>query len=163
MKVFQTISIILLLLLAGFVGYRLSSVGVYEEAKRRGFIDKESVAKAIDPISCKYEAFVTDVYDGDTVTVNFKLGLGVHVDGQKIRLYGIDAPELRGEEREAGLVTRDKLRELILNKQIVIDTHGDKKGKYGRWLGTITIDKDGQQVNVNEHLMQLGLAERYEE
>jgi len=74
---------------------------------------------------------------------------------QKIRLYGIDAPEVRGAEREDGLQTRDYLRNLLRGEDLVIQTYKDRTGKYGRWLGIIWID----DLNVNRHLVQMELAE----
>ena len=44
-----------------------------------------------------YKANVTSVYDGDTITADIDLGLGVFIKKQKLRLSRIDAPELRGE------------------------------------------------------------------
>ena len=95
-----------------------------------------------------YKAFVTDVYDGDTITCKIDLGFKINAYKQKIRLYGIDTPELRGEERERGLYYRDKLREKILNKDIILKTIKDKRGKYGRILGIIYLD----DLNINEWL-----------
>ena len=77
---------------------------------------------------------------------------------QKARLLGINTPEVRGKEREAGLVSRDRLRELIDGKDIIIVTHKDKGGKYGRLLATIFLDG----VNINQQLVDEGLAEVYD-
>ena len=77
---------------------------------------------------------------------------------QKARLLGINTPEARGKEREAGLVSRDRLRELIDGKDIIVATHKDKGGKYGRLLATIFLDG----VNVNQQLIDEGLAEVYD-
>jgi micrococcal nuclease len=105
----------------------------------------------------EYRAHVTKVYDGDTVTVDIDLGLGVWLRGQKIRLAGINTPELRGEEREYGLAARDALRELILDKEVVIKTYKDKQGKYGRWIADIYV---GSKF-INEWLLEEGFAEIY--
>jgi len=105
----------------------------------------------------EYSAFVTKVYDGDTITVDIDLGLGVWLRGQKIRLAGIDTPEIRGEERPEGLEARDVLRDMILDKAITLKTYKDKRGKYGRWLGDIHY---GSRF-VNEWLMENGYAEVY--
>ena len=51
----------------------------------------------------QYKAFVTKVYDGDTITVEIDLGFKTSVKGEKIRLSRINAPELRGSSRENGL------------------------------------------------------------
>ncbi|OQX95887.1 nuclease [candidate division KSB1 bacterium 4572_119] len=109
-----------------------------------------------------YRAYVTEVYDGDTCTVNIDLGLHVWQMDEKIRLARIDAPELRGEERPQGLVSRDFLRDLILDKNIILETIKDKKGKYGRYLGEIWIeDESGQFYNVNDRMVADGYAEPY--
>lgn len=102
-----------------------------------------------------YKADITAVYDGDTVTVDFDLGFGIKMHRQKIRLYGINAPEMRGKEKVAGKASRDALRELILGKEVTIQTFRDKKGKYGRWLGVISTT-DG--IDVNKWLVDEGHA-----
>ena len=108
-----------------------------------------------------YKAFVTGVYDGDSITVDIDLGFFMKMCNQKIRLYGIDTPEIRGEERPDGLVARNRLRELILNKEVIIKTYKDKAGKYGRWLGTIYLNDEGTWTNINQQLLAEGLATIY--
>lgn len=105
----------------------------------------------------KYKAKIISVYDGDTVTANISLGFNMWMLKQKIRLYGIDTPELRGEERADGLVAKARLEELVMNKEILLESHLDKSGKFGRWLGTLIVEG----VNVNQLLVDEGLAEDY--
>ena len=106
-----------------------------------------------------YEALVTAVYDADTITVDLNLGLSVVRKGLRLRLYGIDAPEVRGVERPEGLVARDFLRDLILDKKITVETIKDSTGKYGRYLANIWIKLGDGDVNINELLVQEGHAE----
>jgi len=107
-----------------------------------------------------YKANVTSVYDGDTCTVDIDLGMKSWIRGEKLRLYRINAPELRGDEREAGLVSRDFLRNQIDGKEIFISTSKDKKGKYGRYLAEIWLkDDQGQWININDLMVQTGHAE----
>lgn len=113
----------------------------------------------------KYNAFVVDVYDGDTITCDIELGFGVKLHNQKVRLYGINTPELRGDTYQAGIAARDYLREQILNKKVIIKTienkktnpDCDKKGKYGRWLGVIYYN----EKNINELMIEKGYAKIY--
>ena len=84
-----------------------------------------------------YKAKVVSVYDGDTCTVDIDLGLKTWVRGEKLRLSRINTPELRGDEREMGLLARDYLRNLIDGKDILLQTIADKEGKFGRYLAEI--------------------------
>jgi|TARA_R100000081_G_C4811193_1_gene171276 micrococcal nuclease len=102
----------------------------------------------------EYNATVVKVYDGDTITVDIDLGFGIVLRKQKIRLYGVNTPEVRGEEKELGKKVRDLLREKILGETIIVKTIKDKKGKYGRWLGTIF----HQEENINDWLLNEGHA-----
>jgi micrococcal nuclease len=111
-----------------------------------------------------YKAKVVSVYDADTIRVHIDLGFGTEIrglfgKGVAIRLYGINAPEIRGEEREQGIISRDKLRELILDKEITINTLKDKTGKYGRYLG-ILYTEDG--TNINDWLVLNGYAKYHD-
>lgn len=101
-----------------------------------------------------YKANVTKVYDGDTITCDIDCGFGVVLMKQKIRLYGLNAPEVRGDSKEQGIVSRDKLRDRILNKEIRLKTIKDKKGKYGRYIATVYLDTE----NINDWLVENNLA-----
>jgi micrococcal nuclease len=105
----------------------------------------------------EYKATVTKVYDGDTITVDFDLGFGILIRKQKIRLYGINTPEVRGTEKSEGIISRDALRERILGKVVTIKTFRDKKGKYGRWLGEVFVEEE----NINQWLITEGYAKEY--
>lgn len=103
-----------------------------------------------------YKAHIKDVYDGDTVTAVVDLGF-LHYQEMKLRLYGIDTPELRGAEREQGIVVRDIVREMILDKEVEIHSYKDKQGKYGRYLATIIVDG----LDLNQWLVDNGHATVY--
>lgn len=106
-----------------------------------------------------YKAVVKSVYDGDTCTVDIDLGLHTWVKDEKLRLYRINAPEVTGRQKSAGIKSRDFLRNLILDKTVFIQTIKDKKEKYGRYLAEIWIkDEKGNVINVNDHLVALGFA-----
>lgn len=104
-----------------------------------------------------YNAHVVSVYDGDTITVDIDLGFDVNMRSLKIRLFGINAPEVRGVSRTEGLLSRDALRARILDKDIVIRTIRDKQEKYGRWLGLIELDGE----NINDWLVKNNYAVVY--
>lgn len=106
----------------------------------------------------EYKAIVTKVYDGDTITVDIELGFGVFLNKQSLRLAYIDTPEVRGEEKPEGIIARDRVRELILGKEITIKTYKDAKGKYGRWIAEVFYDN--KIMSLNEQLINEGLAEK---
>ena len=105
-----------------------------------------------------YNAYVVSVYDGDTVTVILDMGMGVQKKA-KCRLYGIDTPEMRGKtvrEKTAAKVARDRVRELILEKTVLIQSVA-KPDKYGRLLVKIWMG----DVYLNDLLIEEGLARPY--
>jgi micrococcal nuclease len=106
-----------------------------------------------------YRAVVISVYDGDTCTVDIDLGLNTWIRNEKLRLYRINAPELRGNEKQKGLTARDFLRNKIDQKEIMIHTFKDKKGKYGRYLADIWLKEMDEWVNINDLMVSSGHAE----
>jgi len=108
----------------------------------------------------EYKAELVRVVDGDTVYL--KVDLGFHITTvQSFRLRGIDTPEIRGSEREAGLVAKAVITDLLAEGQITVKT--TKTGKYGRWIGTLYVDDGVKTIDVNEEMVRRGLAERYPE
>lgn len=101
-----------------------------------------------------YAARIVRVYDGDTVFVDIDLGLQVWMHDQAIRLWGVNAPEVRGVERPQGLASRDWLRGRLDGVDLWIRTYKDRQGKYGRWLAELF---DGDE-NINASLVAAGHA-----
>jgi micrococcal nuclease len=104
-----------------------------------------------------YNGVVKEVYDGDSMTVDIDLGLGIWARGVKLRLSRINTPELRGDSYDEGVVARDFVRGLTLNKSVLIKTIKDQKEKYGRYLAEIYIDGK----NLNDMLLEHGMAVPY--
>jgi micrococcal nuclease len=114
----------------------------------------------------EYKAIVKKIYDADTVTVDIDLGFGTWLKNQQIRLYGINAPEIRGESKEAGIIARDTLIKWIpIGSEIILRTFKDDKEKYGRWLGEIFVPDEATKelTSINEQLVGGGYAVRYME
>ncbi len=119
-----------------------------------------------------FRAVVVSVYDADTITVDVDLGFHQKSEEIKLRLFGINAPEVRGPEKVEGKVSRDWLREQILGQGVVIRTYkeGRGKGKYGRWLADVFASSDvvrddrgglslsPDAVSFNQQLVTNGLA-----
>lgn len=115
----------------------------------------------------EYNAKVTAVHDGDTFKATVDLGFSVLVE-QTFRMQGINAPELKGMTMKAGLESRDKLRELILGKEIIIKSFKPdtslKQEKYGRYLARVYIFDEYSRrfsFDVNTEMIVQGLAVPY--
>ena len=111
-----------------------------------------------------YKATVTSVYDGDTLTVDIDLGFSIVLRNIKLRLLGIDTPELRGgteKTKSYAREARDYVREKCLGKEIYVESH--KKGKYGRYLATIwhIEDDEKSEKSINDLLLENNLAVEY--
>ncbi len=106
-----------------------------------------------------YKATVKSVYDGDTCNVDIDLGLHTWVKDEKLRLNRINAPEVTGKQKLKGIKSREFLKSLILERQVLIQTIKDKKEKYGRYLAEIWVkDEKGKLLNVNDLMVSKGFA-----
>lgn len=108
----------------------------------------------------QYRGIVQSVYDADTVRVDVDLGMSIWLRNEPLRLARINAPEVRGEEREAGVAAREYLREAVDGREVVIVTERDGKGKYGRYIAELWVkDSQGEWINMNDRLVAAGHAQ----
>ena len=113
-----------------------------------------------------YEYFckIQRVVDGDTVDISVNLGFDIWHNA-RVRMMGIDTPESRTrnlEEKALGLASKARLKELLKGKKVKIVCSKEGKGKFGRILADVhTIDKEGNDVNVNNQLIEEGHARPY--
>ena len=87
------------------------------------------------------------VIDGDTLVIN----------DQRVRLYGIDAPELHQtcEDRPCGIQARDTLQALIAHHDL--SCKPTAQDRYGRWVAICTADG----VDLSQAMAQAGMAVAY--
>ena len=102
----------------------------------------------ISVFSHGFEAIVTDVTDGDTVKIAHQKRI------IKVRLAGIDAPELK---QEFGLKAKKVLEEKVLNKKVFVD--GKEKDRYGRLIADLRIGSRW----INKELVESGYAWHYKQ
>jgi len=125
---------------------------------------KKKVAK-LPPSPYTYYADVLDVYDGDTLTVTIDLGFSLTVK-TKVRLMGIDTAEMKSEDPEVkklAVASRDFIRELVLEKKVLLKSH--KPDKYGRALADIwALNDDWTPVpkTLSEMMIEKGFAKSYD-
>lgn len=111
----------------------------------------------------EYRATITRVIDGDTVEAHVDLGFAVSVV-ERFRLYGINAPEVKGASREDGLAATECLKTLIAKHTensgaLTIQTRKDKQEKYGRYLAVLMANG----LNLNQGMVNAGHAVPYME
>jgi micrococcal nuclease len=113
----------------------------------------------------EYRCNVVKIIDGDTVDVDIDLGFGVWMRKQRIRMYGIDTPESRTrdlEEKKYGLAAKDFLTGLLDDEGgIVLKTHKDGKGKFGRILGELWRTTNYADQSINDYMIEKHHAVRY--
>ena len=105
-----------------------------------------------------YHATVVSVHDGDSITCEIEMGCKIRLTNYKIRLSGINAPELSapgGQEAAA------YLRKQVDGKRIVLMTYRDATGKYGRLLAVVWLKRSQNWKNINQKLLLTGHAEKY--
>jgi len=106
-----------------------------------------------------YKAYVTRVYSGDTCIVDIDLGMGVWTRREQIQFHRIEAPDPKGNNREAALAARDYLRSMILDREILIKTIKDRKNKTCRYLADmVVVTEQGDTLNVSDALVAAGHA-----
>jgi len=126
----------------------LASLGLFSE----GFIQDEHGSKASLPES----ALVTTVYDGDTIKVRFK-----NKQERKVRLIGIDAPEIENVREEVKFRAQMAKRFAffyLYQKKIKLSYDWEMEDKYGRLLAYIWTEKQGL---INKFILSEGFAVVY--
>ncbi|MDD5578419.1 MAG: thermonuclease family protein [Methylobacter sp.] len=141
--------LILLLCLPSWV-----SAQIYEwqdKSGNRHFSDRSYPEAKIINIKPGYGFYrVKTVYDGDTVVLE---------DGRKIRLLGINTPEVQHRDKMAdagGEEAKHWLINKLQNSKVRLVTDAEKTDKYGRTLAHVFTEK---KEHINVSLVAAGLAE----
>ena len=137
------------ILILSFLIFQVSCGNVNEKVKNNSVDNSKIVGNQSAKDVLYEEYYVKYVSDGDTVTVVNK----VTSKSVKVRLFGIDAPEIT---QEYGLESKEYLMSLIKDKNVIIK--GNTYDRYNRLLGTIYVD----DININEMMVKTGNAWWYE-
>ena len=113
----------------------------------------------------EYRCKVVKIIDGDTVDVDIDLGFGVWMHKERVRLFGIDTPESRTrdlEEKKYGLAAKKFLTEMLDDDGgIILKTHKDKTGKFGRILGELWRTTNYADQSINNYMIDKHHAVMY--
>ena len=112
---------------------------------------------AINPLS----NWADGVWDGDTIDLLIDCGFNQFAR-QRIRVLGVNTPEMRGHEKSLGILSRQKTLEWLSKAKtgqgrwpLIIETK--KVDNFGRWLATVQRKSDGQFLT--DYLLDLGYPE----
>ena len=113
----------------------------------------------------EYRCKVVKIIDGDTVDVDIDLGFGVWLHKERVRLFGIDTPESRTkdlEEKKYGLAAKKFLTDMLDDDGgIILKTHKDKTGKFGRILGELWRTTNYADQSINNYMIDKHHAVMY--
>ena len=124
-----------------------------------------------------YRCEVVKVVDGDTIDVDIDLGFNMKAR-KRLRLYGVNTWETRGEERERGLQAKKFVEGMLIHghvasqhhrvsgrvREVWVQTLMDAKGKYGRLLAWVWVLIEGDfpgYICLNTELLRLGHGREY--
>lgn len=111
-------------------------------------------------------------YDADTVTLNIDLGFNMWRINQSVRIVGIDTPEMRpkkagrtkesiANEKKRAQAAAVYARELLKSAdRLYVRSH--ELDKYGRLLGIVYLQKDGELTSLGDLLINAGHAVDYD-
>lgn len=90
----------------------------------------------------------------DGIDVYLDLGFYIYIK-QRVKLYGIKInPEKQKEAVEY-------ITNTLHTYEFEVETVSSKRGKVGRCLGTILIQKTDKKTNIADHLIEQGYAEKF--
>lgn len=113
-------------------------------------------------IDCGFRFYIEcqNVPDGNGLTIKV-----THRD--RFRMYGINAPEMKGSSKSKGEESKAWLVDRVERKTVTVETSRGQE-KFGRWLANIFVDDytDYERVGVmavcvNDEMVRLGLATVY--
>lgn len=98
----------------------------------------------------KFPIIINRVIDGDSLDIDIVLGFGIVLQNRRLRLMGVDTPEVRTsdlEEKKYGLLAKSFVEKWCMDKTIllVIRENQDEQDKFGRILGDL-LDIDGSSL-----------------
>ena len=150
-KRIKKLLLIILILIIGIQGYKKDNL-IRELQSYIKIPDYSKIKKIF--LKEKGNYIVLYVSDGDTVSVKRTVNGKKTGEVIKIRLFGIDAPEI---SQDYGYESKVALMNMIKGKNIEVENR--EKDKYGRLLGIIY--HEGK--NINEEMVKQGYAWWYEE
>lgn len=107
-----------------------------------------------------YKFNVKRVVDGDTLAGDIEVGFDLTLKDQRIRLLGINTPEMRGLDKPDGIAAKSFVVDVLTDTEVIINSVD--KDNFGRILADVYYGKDGEWTYLNDQLLEAGHAVPYE-
>ena len=106
----------------------------------------------------QYRATITRVIDGDTYECTLDLGFGFKIEKARIRLYGVNIYEVRGKDREKGLLASIAAKEWLEASDNLVTVTSHKTGRkmldsFGRYLFEVI---NNNEESLGDYLLREG-------
>jgi len=93
---------------------------------------------------------VKHIVDGDTIIID---------TGEKVRLIGINTPEVYPEKECYGTEAQKEATKLLKNKKVRLEFDVEKQDRYERKLAYVFLEEDNNpDIFINNELVKKGLA-----
>lgn len=126
------------------------------------------------PKSCICAALLLTIFASTSALADDKMvriidGDTIEIDGRRMRIFGIDAPEthqscqdINQKDYQCGVSAKETLRDIVGLTEFSgtvpsIDCTGIDKDRYGRWVSVCFIN----QVNIGREMVRRGAAVAY--
>lgn len=108
-----------------------------------------------------YNFICTKVIDADTIEGDIDLGFKMNITKVRLRVAGIDAPEVRGKEKKDGIKAKNYVIALLENSKIKIKSY--YFDSFGRIIADVFFLKENstEWVNLSIHLLEQELVKVY--
>ncbi len=126
-------------------------VSVGKEKSAPLALDRETLPDEPDPTRNR-QTYAQQIVDGDTLIL---------IDGERLRLLGVDTPELLGRDGQEQAFAREAAeytRQAVTGVPLRITLGGEVRDSYGRLLALVYLP-DGSLLN--QRLLEAGLAKVY--
>lgn len=107
---------------------------------------------------------IVSVHDGDTLKAIVELGYDT-LRRVIFRFNAINTAEMKDDQSEIRVKLAEEAKayvnDKVNNHEVKVYSEKFKSGGFGRYLGTMYYKKDGDWINLNQELLDLGLAQKY--
>lgn len=109
---------------------------------------------------------IEKITDGDSIKAIVELGYD-KIDRIEFRFTGINAAEMKSKKGtvryKLALEAKQYVTDKLMNHKVRVHSERFEKGGFGRYLGVMYYEKDSSWINLNEELLNIGLAQVYYE